>query len=131
MTHLVNELWVGLVTSAILVSLKTLCSATKVQGAQKVQQKKHGQLPVWNFHTLSPERCWAYTIFSGPDFLLAFTWLLPSPGARAEADPSGIFWFFFSRNIKSPCINMETGLLPSSSHKLRNGAQEAEILERP
>jgi len=59
---------------------------------------------------------------------LIFCWSAPgywSPSERAEADPH-----FFSRKAKRQCINMKTGLLPSSSHKLGNGAQEAEILER-
>lgn len=42
MTHLVNELWLGLVTSAILMSLQILCSARKVQGAQKYRNKSIG-----------------------------------------------------------------------------------------
>lgn len=60
---------------------------------------------------------------------LIFCWLSPgycSPSVRAEADPH-----FFFQEGKSQRINMKTGLLPSSSHKLGNGAQEADILERP
>lgn len=36
-----------------------------------------------------------------------------------------------SMKAKSQRINMKTGLLPSSSHKLRNGSQEASVLKRP
>lgn len=63
----------------------------KGAGSTNVQKKNHGQLPVWNFHPLNPDRCWPHSSFSGPDFLLAFTWLLLSLGVRAEADPSIFF----------------------------------------
>lgn len=42
MTDLVNELWAGLVTSAILMSVQILCSARKVQGAQTYRKKSMG-----------------------------------------------------------------------------------------
>lgn len=121
MTNLVNELWVGLVTSAILMH-----SARKVQGAQKYRNKSMGSSQFGIFIHLT-------VIDAGPTpaFLGLIFCQLSHATALSRCKSRSRPQCFLSRNTKSQCINMETGLLPSSSHELRNGAQEAEILERP
>lgn len=128
MTHLVNECCMGLVSSAVLLSLQIPCSARRELSKEqkKYRNKSVGssQFGISIHITL---------IGAGPRkaFLsLIFCQLSPGycsfPVREQKQTP-----MFPSRKTKSQCINMKTGLLPSSSHKLGNGAQEAEILERP